>query len=170
MNELTQRLAQQLLLLKTLSFSQFLLFIDLCIQLRPLLELATTSTSPPLALDNNVLHFLSRSISSSGEEFDIQNVEVAWDTLSDFIWSMPNWQPSASLLPLFLKYGTPLGIGRCLLDCRTLSNPLTGFITIRPEYLHCTNTSCTDYGQRLKRPSPYSATLFTYEYGCDEDL
>jgi hypothetical protein len=97
--------------LEAITLQQFLLFIELSIQLRPLLELTTSSTLPPLELAPNILQFFSDSLSSLEATVDTKVIEGAWDILADFIWDLPDRKPSPSLLQIFLKYGTPLGIG-----------------------------------------------------------
>ncbi len=98
-----------------LSLQQFLLFIDHCCQLRPLLEVYDRlphETLLPLELNDNVSLFLSRSLTQPGNSVDIETISATWKAFSPLIWNMPDRQTSVNtLIPIFLEHGTPLGIG-----------------------------------------------------------
>jgi hypothetical protein len=116
--ELVNRLVQHPHIAQSLSLQQFILFIDICCQLRPLLEVHDElphETLPPVTLKHEVRLFLSRSLSHIGKSVDIETISSTWRAFSQLIWSMPNRRASAnSLLPIFLQYGTQLGIGEIL--------------------------------------------------------
>jgi len=113
--EFVERLTQHPHVADKLSLHQFILFIDLCCQLRRLLEVVDElphETLPLLKLNENISLFLSRSLSHIGNSVDLETISDTWNAFSRLVWSMPSQRASAkALLPLFLEFGTPLGIG-----------------------------------------------------------
>lgn len=113
--EFVERLTQHPHVANKLSLRQLILFIDLCCQLRPLLEAVDElpdETLPPLKLNENISLFLGRSLSHIGNSIDLTTISETWNAFSQLVWSMPSRRASAdALLPLFLEFGTPLGIG-----------------------------------------------------------
>ena len=111
--DLLMRLQRRPVLLSTLSFQQLLLFIDICCQLRPLLELHDNQSgiSGPLSLSSSVTLFLIRCLSANGPEVDTGMVRAAWDALGSLVWELPDRRAPPELLPLFLQFGTALEIG-----------------------------------------------------------
>jgi DNA-binding transcriptional ArsR family regulator len=118
--ELIERLTQHPHVANKLSLHQLILFIDLCCQLRPLLEVVDElphETLPPLKLNENVSLFLGRSLSHIGTSIDSNTISDTWDAFSHVVWSMPSRRASAdALLPIFLEFGTPLGIGEMMIS------------------------------------------------------
>lgn len=167
--DLLTRLQRRPILLAALSFQQLLLFIDLCCQLRPLLELydSKSGSSGPLSLSSTVTLFIIRCLSANGSEVDTGTIRAAWEALGSLIWELPDRRSPPELLSLFLRFGTALEIGMCLSYPRpcTLLIHFIGFITIRPPVLECPNRLCKTRGHRLSRPLHYHSTLFTLNNG-----
>jgi hypothetical protein len=116
LTELMRRLARREYLLNLLSLQHLLLFVDICCQLRPLLELqdGATSHSAPVELPNNIKQFLATCIGGIESKSNIDTIVDMWNALGALIWELPPRRAPPEVLQLFLQHGTPLGIGKLL--------------------------------------------------------
>jgi hypothetical protein len=106
-------------IVESIGFDQFLLFVMLCSHLfneidysRKLME---SLLGPPAELPSNIAEFLAKSLSSEAYEVSVEVVNQLWDGLSEHIWSLGPQEASKDLIPLFLRHGTPLGVGKSIL-------------------------------------------------------
>jgi hypothetical protein len=151
----------------TISFKQFLTFIEICAHLRPLIQFQSKQGNtelPPLWLEANVQHFLADSMSSIAGPVSCEAVATLWKHFGPTIWDLGHREGPKSLLPLFLTYGTSHHIGELTLD-QLLAHSLIheGFATILPPVTTCTRVACQS--RKLTRCKDYSATLFTLDNG-----
>lgn len=139
--------------IENIGFDQFLLFVNLCSHLYPQINIGRHSKQPlgpPTALSLNMVQFLTQCLSYEGQQVEGIIIEQLWDALSEPIWKLGPREAPKHLVPLFLRFGTPLGIG---------------FVSVLPPHMTCDNLQCSKYGKVLKEPSTFSATIFTLEYG-----
>jgi hypothetical protein len=101
-------------MLDQISFHQFHSFIILSSHLRAQIELSCRDnqvSSPPNVLPENIMQFLGQALFSLDNEATLTKIRHLWKALSEFIWSLGTQEAPKQFLPLFLAYGTPLGIG-----------------------------------------------------------
>ena len=168
-------------LLYSISFQHLTLFVDLACHLRERIKWnqREDTSGPPVNLPISVYNFLCDAI---GVEDHI--IKSLWLCLRQFIWDDPSeidnyfsCQQMAYLMPVFLKYGLPHGVGKLCL-CIPLFLILTllssAFYDFYPPYRTCIDPECQCYhidpdgpqGHDLTEPFTYSATLLTKDFGA----
>ena len=112
LSQLVEALERIPALQNSLQLNQLVLFIDLCQQVRPGLDLEPTFNPalPPHALPHRFHVFLAEAIFSTTDRESLNTISLLWKALSRLIWELgPGHSPL--LLPLFLKYGVRHKIG-----------------------------------------------------------
>lgn len=112
--ELLIRLQRRPALTEALNLGQLVLFIDICCHIRPHLELQHPhlETFSPAELPHNVLLFLVSCLSTVGQGVSLSTIKTAWECVGALIWELPKRHAPPEVVPLILKHGTPLKIGK----------------------------------------------------------
>ncbi|KAF7332677.1 hypothetical protein MKEN_00150700 [Mycena kentingensis (nom. inval.)] len=138
-----------------LDFQKTIDFIALGRLLKPTLSWGLKShiNGPPVSLPPHISDFLDQSLALAPGA-----AQLAWRQFAGFCWAN-DLSPSEKLatraqyLHLFLKYGTPRGIG--ILD-------------LRPPTRSCADPACQSRG--LTEPSHVAVTVFTKDFGPIPDF
>jgi hypothetical protein len=150
----------------SVQLNQLVVFIDLCRQVRPDLDLEPTFNPalPPHALPQRFHVFLAEAIFSTSGQESLNTISSLWKALSRLIWDLgPGCIPA--LLPLFLKYGIRHKIGKPNCIFKYYFNITVAYYTIGPPVTSCRTGGCSLEGQALSRRKWYPATLFTKDLG-----
>ena len=160
-----------------LDISQTFLFLELCWQLVPHIELLrhdpATGASHGLApyeLPDMVIKFLADCLFSKHDSHEIAAINQAWKCLSRTVWENRNVpREAAHLLEYFFKYGQKHNIGMSSTLTAFSSHLSIGFTCIGPPTRWCPDPQCTDrrggIPYTLAERTTHSAILFTKKYG-----
>lgn len=162
--------------LRDLSLANLLAFVDLIRHMKERIEWnqPTCVVGPPEGLPESVHNFVRDAL-----RVDDDVIKILWDGLRDTIWydmeAVDGENKTATLLPLFLKYGLPYGISALFFVVNVhYLNAVPGFYEFFPPRRTCMDPNCRKKDRNtgefvspeLTDSSTYAATMLTKVYGA----